>query len=120
MHDEWSEPMAAETRAIFRLAREEAPDWIVSLHSDGASPSIEPTAYVPRTVKESIRRLGDRVRRRFAKACRTARADRRRGKTASASRPRRSTCAAPCTTPAAPRRLSSRAAGGRDEALPHG
>jgi hypothetical protein len=68
MHDEWSEPMAAETRAFFRLAREEAPDWIVSLHSHGAAPSIEPTAYVPRTVKESVRRLGDRVQRRFAEA----------------------------------------------------
>jgi hypothetical protein len=68
MHDEWSEPMAAETRAFFRLAREEAPDWIVSLHSHASPPSIEPTAYVPRTVKEAIQRLGDRVRRRYAEA----------------------------------------------------
>jgi hypothetical protein len=68
MHDEWSEPMAAETRAFFKLAREEAPDWIVSLHSHASPPSIEPTAYVPRTVKESVLRLGDRVQRRYAEA----------------------------------------------------
>jgi hypothetical protein len=68
MHDEWSEPMAAETRAFFKLAREEAPDWIVSLHSHAVPPSFEPTAYVPRIVKESIRRLGDRVQRRYAEA----------------------------------------------------
>ncbi|PYI84542.1 MAG: hypothetical protein DME26_13080, partial [Verrucomicrobia bacterium] len=26
MHDEWFDPMAGATRALFRLAREEAPD----------------------------------------------------------------------------------------------
>jgi hypothetical protein len=35
MHDEWFEPMAPETKAFFKLAREEAPDYIVSLHSHG-------------------------------------------------------------------------------------
>ena len=69
MHDEWSEPMAAETRAFFPAgAGRGATDWIVSLHSHTYPPSIEPTAYVPRTVKESIRRLGDRVQRRYAEA----------------------------------------------------
>jgi hypothetical protein len=68
MRDEWSEPMAAEPRAFFKLAWEEAPDGIVSLHSHAVPPSIEPTAYVRRMVKESIRRLGDRVRRRYAEA----------------------------------------------------
>ena len=66
MHDEWFDPMAAETRAFFRLAREEAPDFIVSLHSHASAPSIEPTAYVPRTVKEIIQQIGDRVQRRYA------------------------------------------------------
>src|SRR6266700_4426070 len=33
MHDEWFQPMAEETRGFLRLAREEAPDFIVSLHS---------------------------------------------------------------------------------------
>jgi hypothetical protein len=68
MHDEWSEPMAAETQAYLKLAREEAPDWVVSLHSHASAPSIEPTAYVPRAVKETIRRLGDRLHRRYAAA----------------------------------------------------
>ena len=31
-------------------------------------PAIEPTAYVPRSVKENIRRLGDRVEQRLAAA----------------------------------------------------
>jgi len=66
MHDEWFDPMAAETRAFFRLVREQAPDYIVSHHSHASAPSIEPTAYVPRAVKESIRQIGDRVQRRYA------------------------------------------------------
>ncbi len=68
MHDEWFDPMAAETRAYLRLAREEAPDWIVSLHSHASNPSAEPTAYVPRTVKEAIQQVADRVYRRYAEA----------------------------------------------------
>lgn len=68
MHDEWFDPMAPETRALFRVARNEAPDFIVSLHSHGSNPSIEPTAYVPRTVKETIKSFGDRLQRRYAEA----------------------------------------------------
>lgn len=68
MHDEWFAPMAAETKAFFELARDEAPDYVVSLHSHGATPSIEPTAYVPRTVKEAVKQLGDRVQRRYSVA----------------------------------------------------
>ncbi len=68
MHDEWFDPMAAETRAFFRLAREEAPDVIVSLHSHGSNPSVEPTAYVPWTVKEAVKALGDRIQKRYAAA----------------------------------------------------
>lgn len=68
MHDEWFEPMAPETRAFFKLAREEAPDYIASLHSHGSDPTIEPTAYVPRTVKETIKELGDRMQKRYADA----------------------------------------------------
>ena len=66
MHDDWFEPMAPETKAFFRLAKEEAPDYIVSLHSHGSSPSVEPTAYAPRTVKETLKELGDRVQKRYA------------------------------------------------------
>jgi hypothetical protein len=68
MHDEWFAPMAGETRAYLQLAREEAPDFLVSLHSHASNPSLEPTAYVPRTVKETIKHLGDRVQKRYADA----------------------------------------------------
>ncbi len=68
MHDEWFDPMASETRAWFILAREEAPDFIVSLHSHAVTPSVEPTAYVPRTVKETLKRFGDRLEKRYMAA----------------------------------------------------
>lgn len=68
MHDEWFDPMSPETLAFFRLAREEAPDFIVSLHTHASSPSIEPVAYVPWTIKQSIAELGDRLQRRYADA----------------------------------------------------
>ena len=50
------------------LAREEAPDFIVSLHSHAVNPSVEPTAYVPRAVKETIKQFGDRLQKRYADA----------------------------------------------------
>jgi hypothetical protein len=68
MHDDWFDPMAAETRAFLKLARDEAPDFIVSLHSHASHPSIEPTAYVPRTIKETIRRFADALYKRYADA----------------------------------------------------
>jgi uncharacterized Ntn-hydrolase superfamily protein len=68
MHDEWFDPMAPETRAFFRLAREEAPDLIVSLHSHGSAPALLPTACVPRTMKEALKELGDRVQKRYRDA----------------------------------------------------
>jgi hypothetical protein len=68
MHDDWFAPQAEESRSILKLARDEAPDFIVSLHSHASNPSLEPTAYVPRTVKETIKELADRVYRRYAAA----------------------------------------------------
>lgn len=68
MHDEWFQPMADETRAYLRLAREEAPDLIVILHSHESSPSVEPTAYVPRTVKQTIRAFAERLYARYRAA----------------------------------------------------
>jgi hypothetical protein len=68
MHDDWFAPMAPETGAFLTLAREEAPDYLVSLHSHASDPSIEPTAYVTRKVKETIKAVGDRVQRRYADA----------------------------------------------------
>ncbi len=65
MHDEWFDPMTPETKAWFKLAREEAPDFIASLHSHGSNPTIEPTAYVPRTVKVALKELGDRLQARY-------------------------------------------------------
>ena len=68
MHDEWFDPMSPETVAFFRLARDEAPDFIVSLHSHAVPPSIEPTAYVPWTIKQTMQMLGDRLQKRYADA----------------------------------------------------
>ena len=68
MHDEWFDPMAPETRAWFKLAREEAPDFIVSLHSHAVDPSVEPTAYVARATKETMKQFGDRLQKRYADA----------------------------------------------------
>lgn len=68
MHDEWWDPMTPETVAFFRLAREEAPDLIVSLHSHGSAPAVLPTSYVPRTMKEALKELGDRVQKRYREA----------------------------------------------------
>src|SRR5712691_816881 len=52
MHDEFFAPLAPETKALLRLAREEAPDYILNLHSHGVNPEILATAYVPRYCKE--------------------------------------------------------------------
>lgn len=68
MHDEWFDPMTPETQAFFRLAREEAPDYIVSLHSHAVKPELMQTAYVPWTVKETLKTLGDRLQKRYAVA----------------------------------------------------
>jgi hypothetical protein len=68
MHDEWFDPMTPETRAFFKLVREEAPDFVVSLHSHATTPDVLQTAYVPWTVKQTIKELGDRVQRRYQEA----------------------------------------------------
>ena len=66
MHDEWFAPLSPEVRSFLKLAAEEAPDFLVLLHSHASDASVEPTAYVPRTVKESIKAIGDRVQSRYA------------------------------------------------------
>lgn len=68
MHDEWFHAMAPETDAYLKLARVEAPDFIVSLHSHASRPSVEPTHYVPRTIKETIWNFSDRLQKRYAHA----------------------------------------------------
>jgi hypothetical protein len=68
MHDEFFAPMAEETRALLRLAADEAPDLVLNLHSHGAAPAIVPTAYVPRTHKQAEARFAGRLMERYRKA----------------------------------------------------
>ena len=68
MHDEWFAPMAAETRALLDLAREEAPDLVVSLHSCASAPAILQPAYVPWTVKETVTAFSKKLRDGYAAA----------------------------------------------------
>ena len=66
MHDDFFDPMAEETRAILDIARSEAPDITVSLHSFELISRIIPTHYVPWFMKEQItdltRQLNDRYK----------------------------------------------------------
>lgn len=68
MHDEWFAPMAHETTVVLNLARDEAPDYVVSLHSRASYPGVLPTAYVPQTVKETIREFGGLLQQRYKAA----------------------------------------------------
>ncbi len=68
MHDEFFAPMAEETKALLRVAREEAPEFLMILHSHGAAPEVLPTAYVPRFQKEAAARFGARLVARYRSA----------------------------------------------------
>lgn len=57
MHDDFFAPMAAETKAILDIARTEAPDICVSLHSHQNPPRILPAAYVPWFMKKRVNEL---------------------------------------------------------------
>jgi hypothetical protein len=61
MHDEFFAPMAEETKALLRVARDEAPDYVLVLHSHGSQPVILATAYVPRYCKETQAQFAARV-----------------------------------------------------------
>jgi hypothetical protein len=65
MHDDFFLPMAKETEAILRLAREEAPDIAVSLHSHESPPVVLQVSYVPVFMKERVRDLSRRVKERY-------------------------------------------------------
>lgn len=65
MHDEWFAPMAEETKALFKIAREEAPDYTINLHSHGSNPEILATAYAPRFHKEIIADFAERLMQRY-------------------------------------------------------
>jgi hypothetical protein len=58
--------MASETKAILEIARSEAPDMTVSLHSHHNKPRILPAYYVPWYLKMEIDTLTRRVNHRFA------------------------------------------------------
>jgi hypothetical protein len=59
MHDEFFAPMGPEAAAFLRLAREEGPDLVVSLHSHESNPSVLRPAYVPVEVQQDIRALAE-------------------------------------------------------------
>jgi hypothetical protein len=68
MQDEFFKPMAKETEAIMEIARSEAPDIIVSLHSHENSPMILSPAFVGMFMKERVHDLALRVNNRYKKA----------------------------------------------------
>ncbi len=68
MHDEFFEPMANETKALLRVARREAPDYIINLHSHEHPPAILSTDYVPWYCKEIEAQFAERLMARYREA----------------------------------------------------
>ncbi|MGD8237543.1 MAG: M14 family zinc carboxypeptidase [Armatimonadota bacterium] len=68
MHDEFFAPMAEETRGIMEVARTEAPDFAVSLHSHGSPPAVLEPHYVPIFIKEHVQQFGERLMQRYQEA----------------------------------------------------
>ena len=65
MHDQFFEPFANETKALLRLAADEAPDMTVLLHSGGNGKNgMLPTHYIPHIVKQRLHRLDVRLDKR--------------------------------------------------------
>lgn len=60
MHDEFFAPMGTEAPAILKIARDEGPDLVVSLHSHESAPALLRPAYVPLEVQQDIRSLAER------------------------------------------------------------
>ncbi len=65
MHDDFFSPMAEETKAILDIARSEAPDMTVSLHSHGNPPRILPADYEAWFMKERIVELMKKLNTRY-------------------------------------------------------
>jgi hypothetical protein len=59
MHDEFFSPMGPEAPAILKIAREEGPDLIVSLHSHESAPALLRPAYIPAESQQDIRSLAE-------------------------------------------------------------
>ena len=60
MHDEFFAPMGPEAPAILKLAAEEGPDLVVSLHSHESKPAVLRPAYVTVEIQQDIRLLAER------------------------------------------------------------
>jgi len=65
MHDEFFAPIAEETKAIFRIAMEEAPDIAVSLHSCECKPFIIQNSQAPHFMRQRISDFGNGLNRRY-------------------------------------------------------
>jgi len=68
MQDEYFSPMANETKAILEIARTEAPDILVSLHSHENNPLILEPAYVAMFMKKRVHDLAVSLNQQYEKA----------------------------------------------------
>ena len=57
MHDEFFSPMGPEAPAILEVAKEEAPDVAISLHSHSSAPVFLRPTYVPLEIQAQVRDL---------------------------------------------------------------
>ncbi len=60
MHDEFFAPLSTEAPAILKVAREEAPDIAVSLHSHNDLPTVIRPAHVPLEVQQDVLSVAER------------------------------------------------------------
>ena len=67
MHDDFFSPMAEETKAILDIARTEAPDMTVSLHSHENKPRILQVRYQPWFIKQRVDELIIQLNQRYEK-----------------------------------------------------
>jgi hypothetical protein len=65
VHDDFFSPMAAETAAILDLARREAPDIVLFLHSNEDPPFVVQTGSVPLLMRRRTREFAQRLKRRL-------------------------------------------------------
>jgi len=68
MHDEFFNPMAEETKAIMKVAQDEAPDYIPVLHSHGGAPVVLQATYVPHYIKVKIQQFANQLAERYESA----------------------------------------------------
>lgn len=65
MHDEFFFPMAEETKAIMKIARDEAPDIAVSLHSCSCRPFIIQNNHAPLFLRQRLVELSGQLNQRY-------------------------------------------------------